>query len=93
MGSSYTQRSNRVDINKAGVTNQMTLTDDGISGMAAVDDEEDPLKAVALEFSSEANDLEAGCSFDKNEQKNILTLDQTIVVTEELDDINNLDDL
>lgn len=45
----------------------MTLTDDGISGMAAVDDEEDPLKAVALEFSSEANDLEAGCSFDKNE--------------------------
>lgn len=71
----------------------MAMTDDRISGTAAVDDEDDPLKAVALEFSSEANDLDAGSSVDKNEHKKILTLDQTIVVTEDLDDTNNFDDL
>lgn len=67
------------------------LTDDKISGTAAADGEDDPLKAVALDLSSEANDLEEK-SINDNVPKRYSNLDQTIVIGD-MDDGNIFEDL
>lgn len=60
-------------------------------GSSATDDQEDPLKAVALDLSSEANDLDEK-SINENMPKNLSNLDQTIIIGE-MEEGNIFDDL
>lgn len=64
------------------------LTDDRSSN---AEDEEDPLKAVALDLSSEANDLDEK-SINDNIPKKYSNLDQTIIIGE-MEEGNIFDDL
>lgn len=66
---SYSQRSKHANTNRTG--SRQMLTNDGSS---ATDDQEDPLKAVALDLSSEANDLDEK-SINENMPKNLSNLD------------------
>lgn len=89
---SYSQQSKRANTNRTGSGGmKRALTDDKLSGTAAVDDEDDPLKAVALDLSSEANDLDEK-SINDNNPKKYSNLDQTIVIGE-MDEGNIFDDL
>lgn len=65
------------------------LTEDRSSANA--EDEEDPLKAVALDLSSEANDLDEK-SINDNIPKKYSNLDQTIIIGE-MEEGNIFDDL
>jgi hypothetical protein len=64
------------------------LADDRSSG---AEDEEDPLKAVALDLSSEANDLDEK-SINDNVPKKYSNLDQTIIIGE-MEEGNIFEDL
>lgn len=84
---SYSQRSKRANTNRTGGHRRM-LTDDRSSVNA---DDEDPLKAVALDLSSEANDLDEK-SINDNIPKKYSNLDQTIIIGE-MEEGNIFDDL
>lgn len=64
------------------------IADERSSG---VDEEDDPLKAVALDLSSEANDLDEK-SINDNLPKKYSNLDQTIIIGE-MEEGNIFDDL
>jgi hypothetical protein len=71
---SYSERSQRANTNRTGGQNKSALADDKISGTAAIGDEDDPLKAIALDMSSEANDLDEK-SINDNVPKKYSNLD------------------
>lgn len=83
---SYSQRSKRANTNRTGSLRM--LADDRSSG---AEDEEDPLKAVALDLSSEANDLDEK-SINDNVPKKYSNLDQTIIIGE-MEEGNIFEDL
>lgn len=57
-----------------------------------IEKEYDPLKAIALELSSEALELEQEQSINENVQKKYSNLDQTIIIGE-MEEGNIFDDL
>lgn len=85
---SYSQNSKRANTNRTGLHHRR-LTDDGSS--VTGDDEEDPLKAVALDLSSEANEMDEK-SINDNIPKKYSNLDQTIIIGE-MEEGNIFDDL
>ena len=85
---SYSQNSKRANTNRTG-EHHRRLTDDRSS--VTGDDEEDPLKAVALDLSSEANEMDEK-SINDNIPKKYSNLDQTIIIGE-MEEGNIFDDL
>lgn len=85
---SYSQNSKRANTNRTG-GHHRRLTDDRSSVNG--EDEEDPLKAVALDLSSEANEMDEK-SINDNIPKKYSNLDQTIIIGE-MEEGNIFDDL